>query len=340
MELALASLGDLLPNPHTGISQTEAQRHRSFVDQGVLAERLGFHAIHLGEHHFSSYMLSAPAVVLAAIAERTSTIRLGTSVTLVGNNDPVRLAEDYSTVDLLSGGRVEIVSGRGAPFVATYHGFGQSVETARERYDENVRLLHRLLSETNVSWAGNFRSGFDDLTVRPRPLDHIPLWVGAGSRQSVHLAAELGAGLMLPSVFGSPELFRPIVEWYHEEWAAAGRPESEAKVGAISHTHVAQTVEEAKARWKPYYQNYWGFVGGLLLPAGYKWPPFEYDNLLSGPAVCGSPQSVIEQMGHWNEMLGLDRHLFMFDLGGIETELLTESLELFAAEAMPALSRM
>ena len=306
----------------------------------MLAERLGFDAIHLGEHHFCSYVLSAPAVVLAAIAERTTTLRLGTSITLVGNNDPVRLAEDYATVDLLSGGRVEIVSGRGAPFVATYRGFGQSIETARERYDENVRLLHRLLTETGVTWAGDFRSGFDDLTVRPRPLDRIPLWVGASSRESVQLAAELGAGLMLPSVFGRPEHFRTIVDWYHEAWASAGRPEADARVGAISHAHVASTVEEAKARWEPYYRNYWDFVGGLVVPAGYKWPAFEYDNLLAGPAICGSPQSVVEQMGHWNETLGLDRQLFMFDLGGIETEVLTESIELFASEAMPELARL
>ena len=194
-------------------------------------------------------MLSSPPVVLAAIGERTSTLRLGTSVTLVGNLDPVRLAEDYATLDLLSGGRVDIVSGRGAPFVNTYRGFGQPIETARERYDENVRLLARLLSETAVTWSGSSRRAITDLTTRPRPLGTPLKWIGAGSRESVELAAELGAGLMLPSVFGRPEMFRPLVDWYHEAWAAHGRAEVDARVGAITHTHVAPPTTVAWAGW-------------------------------------------------------------------------------------------
>lgn len=210
MEIALASLGDLLPDPATGVCQTEAARHRSLVDQAVMAERLGFDAIHLGKHHFTGYMLSSPPVVLAAIGERTSTLRLGTSD------------------------------------------------------DENVRLLSRLLTETAVTWSGSSRPAITDLTTRPRPLGTPLKWIGAGSRESVELAAELGVGLMLPSVFGRPEMFRPLVDWYHEAWAAHGRAEVDARVGAITHTHVGPTTTEARARWRAYYENYWSFVGGLL----------------------------------------------------------------------------
>ncbi|MGB5757157.1 MAG: LLM class flavin-dependent oxidoreductase, partial [Acidimicrobiales bacterium] len=192
------SLGDLLPDPATGTTVSEAQRHRSLVDQAVQAERLGFTSIHLGEHHFSDYMLSAPPVVLAAIGERTTTLRLSTAVTLAGNLDPVRVAEDYATVDVLSGGRVEIVAGRGSLFTKTYQGFGHDVETARQRYDESVNLLVRLLREEDVTWDGSFRTPLQRHTTRPRPAGQMPVWIGAGSKESATLAADIGGRLMLP----------------------------------------------------------------------------------------------------------------------------------------------
>ena len=336
LELGLLTLGDLLPHPTTGASQTEAERHRSLVDQAVFAERAGFTSVHLGEHHFSDYMLSSPPVVLAAIGERTTSLRLSTAVTLAGNLDPVRVAEDYATVDVLSGGRVELVLGRGSLFVRTYEGFGQPVETARERYDESVGLLHRLFNEESVSWEGRFRPPLSGHTTRPRPMGTVPMWIGAGSRGSAELAADLGCRLMLPSVFGKPELFTPIVDIYRERWESNGRDWADARVGACSHTHVASTTEAARAGWEPYYRNYWEFVGKLLEGSG-TWPPFDYDELLRGPAICGSADAVVDRIGTWRELLDLDRHIFMFDLGGIPRVELMATLELFATEVAPQL---
>ncbi|MEM7340902.1 MAG: LLM class flavin-dependent oxidoreductase [Actinomycetota bacterium] len=335
-ETGLMSLGDLLANPHTGEAVSEAERHRSFVEQAVLAEQCGFDAVHLGEHHFSDYMLSAPPVVLAAIAERTSRLRLSTAVTLAGNLDPVRVAEDYATVDALSGGRVEIVAGRGSLFVHTYDGFGHAVDSARERYDESVTLLNRLLREESVTWSGHFRAPLAGHTTRPRPTGEMPLWIGAASKGSAQLAADLGAWLMLPTVFGTPQLFAPVVEIYRERWEASGRDWATARVGACSHTHVAATSAEAHQGWEPFYRSYWAFVGGLIGESG-TWPTFDYDQLLAGPAICGSAEEVVDRIGQWDEVLGLDRHLFMFDLGGIDDPLLTATIERFGAEVIPSL---
>ncbi len=334
LEIGLLSLGDLLPDPATGATATESERHRSLVEQAVLAEHAGFTSVHLGEHHFSDYVLSAPPVVLAAIGERTSTLRLSTAVTLAGNLDPVRVAEDYATVDVLSGGRVELVLGRGNLFTRTYEGFGQPVDTARARYDESVGLLHRLLTEEKVTWEGEFRSPLSGHTTRPRPTGDVPIWIGAGSRGSAELAADLGCWLMLPSVAGKPEMFRPIVEIYRERWEAADRDWADARVGACSHTHVAATLEGARAGWEPYYRNYWEFVGSLLEGSG-KWPPFDYDELLRGPAICGSPTEVVDRIGRWRELLGLDRHIFMFDLGGMPHPDVSATIERFATEVIP-----
>ena len=330
------SLGDLLPHPLTGNLRTEAERHRSLVEQAVLAEELGFASIHLGEHHFSDYMLSSPPVVLAAIGERTSSLRLSTSVTLAGNLDPVRVAEDYATVDVLSGGRAEMVLGRGNLFLRTYEGFGQPVETARERFDESVGLLVRLLRETDVTWNGEFRAPLQAHTTRPRPAGSLPIWIGAGSRGSAELAADLGCWLMLPSVFGRPEMFAPVVDIYRQRWEQVGRDWSDARVGACSHAHVGANDKDAKTDWEPYYRHYWDFVGGLLEETG-MWPPFDFDELLAGPAICGGPNEVVDRIGRWNELLGLDRQIFMFDLGGIDEVELHETIERFGTEVAPQL---
>lgn len=336
-ELGLMTLGDLLPDPLSGKIVTEAARHRSIVDQAVFAEQAGFTSVHLGEHHFSDYMLSAPPVVLAAIGERTATLRLSTAVTLAGNLDPVRIAEDYATVDALSNGRVELVLGRGNVFVRTYEGFGHDVETARERYNEHVSLLARLLTEEDVTWSGDFRPPLKGHTVRPRPTGDMPMWIGAASPGSAKLAADLGCWLMVPSVFGKPEIFVPVVDIYREHWEAAGRDWSDARVGACSHIHVGATSQAARRGWEPYYRRYWAFVGGLIGDNG-MWPDFDLDELLAGPGICGSPAEVADRLESWRSIFDLDRHLLMFDLGGMDHPRLQQTLELFATEVMPSLA--
>lgn len=336
MEVGLMSLGDLLPHPVTRALDTESSRHRSFVNQAILAEELGFTSVHLGEHHFCDYTLSSPPVVLAAIGERTTTIKLSTSVTLAGNLDPVRVAEDYATVDVLSGGRVELVLGRGSLFARTYEGFGQPVSTARQRFDESVALLARLLREEEVTWQGDFRPPLNGHTTRPRPMTELPIWIGAGSRGSAELAAELGCSLMLPGVFGKPELYAPVVEIYRAHWESIGRTPSDARIGTCSHVYLASTEQQARAEWEPYYRQYWDWVG-TLLGDNQAWPAFDFDALLAGPALCGSPEAVLERVGTWRDLLGIDRHLFMFDLGGIDESSLHDSIELFGAKVLPHL---
>lgn len=337
VEFGLMTLGDLLPHPITGEQASEAERHRSIVEQAVFAERAGFTSVHLGEHHFSDYMLSSPPVVLSAIGECTSTLKLSTAVTLAGNLDPVRLAEDYATVDVLSGGRAELVLGRGSLFLRTYEGFGHDVATARERYDESVPLLIRLLREDEVTWSGEFRAPLNGHTTRPRPVGEMPIWIGAGSKGSAELAADLGCWLMLPSVFGKPEMFVPIVDMYRARWEAIGRDWADARVGACSHIYVGPTSQQARTTWEPFYRNYWDFVGEMLGGAG-MWPQFDLDELLDGPGICGSPEEVVDKVESWKEIFGLDRHLFMFDLGGIDVATLTSSLELFASDVVPAVN--
>lgn len=337
LDIGLLSLGDLLPDPNTGQCRTEAQRHRTLVEQGVLAEQIGMHAIHLGEHHGSSYQLSAPAVVLAAIGERTQHLRLSTGVTLVANLDPFRVAEDYATVDVLSDGRAEIVAGRGSLFARTFEIFGQDPEQSRALFTDHLELLLNLLQHEDVH-ADGLRPLHGE-TSRPRPVTQLPVWVGGGtSTKSIDLAARLGCPLMLPSVFAPPEAFAPLVQRYQEQWQAANHTTA-PMIGACCHAHVAPTSQQARTRFKVWYENYWHWVQALIknYTPDAQALPFDYDAMLAGPALVGSPAEVADRIGIISELLKLDRMIFMFDLGGIPDDVLYPSIELFGAEVMSTL---
>ncbi|NKB98220.1 MAG: LLM class flavin-dependent oxidoreductase [Pseudomonadales bacterium] len=334
MEFGLLSLGDLLADPNTDQCRTEAERHRTLVDQGVLAEKIGMDAIHLGEHHGSGYQLSAPAVVLSAIGERTQSLRLSTGVTLVANLDPFRVAEDYATLDVLSEGRVEIVAGRGSLFARTFEIFGQDPRQSRALFTDHVELLVRLLREENVR-ADGLRP-LQGETSRPRPFGELPVWIGGGtSNESIDLAARLGCPLMLPSVFAPPEAFAPMADRYREQWALAGHSGTPI-VGACCHAHVMPDSQVARKNFRVWYQNYWEWVQSLIksyTPHAEAFS-FDYERLAAGPALVGSPAEVVQRIEKSRELLGLDRMIFMFDLGGIPDEVLFPTIELFGAEVM------
>jgi len=329
VRVGLLTLGDLVTDPVTGQRRSPAQRHRSIVDQAVAAEAAGFSAIHVGEHHFCDYVVSSPPVLLAAIGERTSRLRLSTGVTLGVNLDPVRVAEDYATVDVLSGGRVEPCVGRGTFFPHTFAGFGQDPSTAKAVFAEHLELLLRLWTEEDVTWSGVHRAPLHGVTVHPRPLQrpHPPVWVGGGaSADSVELAARLGLGLMLPTVYGTAAMFAPMVELYEERWRAHGHDPAARRIGCVSHAFVGPDSATARRVWEPRYRAYIEWVnelsawssGGASAGIG----PFDFDRLTATTAVCGSPAAVVERMGEIRDALHLDTHLLMVDMGGLpDTEL-------------------
>jgi alkanesulfonate monooxygenase SsuD/methylene tetrahydromethanopterin reductase-like flavin-dependent oxidoreductase (luciferase family) len=345
MDVGLLTLGDHLTDPVTGQRMTQAERHRSIVDQAVLAEQAGFTSVHLGEHHVCDYILSAPPVVLAAIAERTTTLRLSTGVTLGVNLDPVRIAEDYATIDVLSGGRVEPVVGRGTFFPHTFAAFGQDPKDAKAMFAEHLELLVRLWSEEDVHWTGSFRAPLDGVTTQPRPVQQPrpPIWVGGGaSADSVELAARLGLGLLLPTVFGTPEMFAPMVGLYEERWEAYGHDSAARRIGCCSHAHVEPDSAAAKHHWEPRYRAYIEWVNELQRQStggrGAGLGGFDFEHLCRHTALCGSPAEVVDRMGEIRELLHLDTHLLMFDMGGLPADELAATIELTGAEVIPKLA--
>ena len=337
LEVGLLSLGDLLADPNTGHIRSESERHRTLVDQAVLAEQIGMHSVHLGEHHGSAYQLSAPAVVLAAIGERTERLRLSTGVTLLANLDPFRVAEDYSTLDVLTRGRAEIVAGRGSFFARTFEIFGQNPENSQALFSDHLELLLDLLHKENVHADG--MRPLNGETSRPRPFGELPVWVGGGSSsRTVDLAARLGCPLMLPSVFAPPAAFVSVVERYREQWQLAGHP-GEPTVGACCHMHVALDATQAIKRFRVWFENYWTWVQGLIrdyTPRAQSLP-FDYESIINGPAIVGSPAAVVDRISSNVELLGLDRTIFMLDLGGIPDGVLFPTLELLGSDVLPQL---
>jgi alkanesulfonate monooxygenase SsuD/methylene tetrahydromethanopterin reductase-like flavin-dependent oxidoreductase (luciferase family) len=342
MKFNLMSLGDHIRDPITGQMPTPAERHRMLVEAAVVAEAAGWNGVNIGEHHGIGYIYSAPPVVLSAISERTTALRLGTAVTLLANLDPLRAAEDYATLDVLSNGRVEVVAGRGNFFASTYTLFGQDLEESRERFDEGVELFNLLWTSGPVKWAGKFRATVNGEALQPQPLQkRAPVWIGGGSsRETAELAARLGLKLMLPSAFGNPAVFKPIADTYCEHYRQAGHPE-EPEVGACWHINVAKTSQEAKRRWQPRYQRYHEWMRELLVEVNPALPkhmmkPFNYQWLLTqGPAIAGSPEEVAERINTLGEMLGATTHLLYLDMGGMpQSELLT-MVELIGSDVLP-----
>lgn len=351
MDVGLLTLGDWLPDPATGERVSQAERHRNIVDQAVVAEAAGFSSIHLGEHHFSDYILTAPPVVLAAIAERTTNLRLSNGVALAATLDPVRLAEDYATVDVLSGGRLEPCFGRGSIYADVYTFFGQRADEATARFAENVRLVDQLWrSDGPVDWEGEFRAPLRDVEVHPRPTQRPrpPIWIGGGwSPDTIDLAVELGCWLMLPSVIGTWESFVPTVERYIEGWDAAGREPADRRIGCCSHFHVGLDGDAARRRWEPHYTAYLAAVAEWVAQsarrAGTQLRPFpvqDFDTMLSTIAICGSPDEVVDRMGVAAEVLGIDTQILMLDLGGMPSAQVHDAIELAGTEVLPQVAEL
>lgn len=335
-DLGLLSLVDVLPDPVTGRLPTAAQRYHELVRMAVRGEEAGFCALGVGEHHFSHYALPSPFLVLSHAAAATKRIDLGTSVTLLANADPVRIAEDLATLDVLSDGRAEATFARGVD-LHTMNAFGiDSIDELRPRFEEHLRLVLRLLTEEEVTWQGEYRAPLHRVRLEPRPVQkpRPRLNIGGGlSTVSADLAADLALPFVLPSLFRFPEDYVPIVERYRERMVANGFA-AQVSVTFPCYLHVARTTQEARARWRPYFEHYVEFAS-MVRSAGAR--SFDFDDLLEGPAVCGSPAEVVDRLSSIAELLGLDRVMVLIDAGGIPVELVDDVIELVGSGVLPEL---
>lgn len=333
MEIGVMSLGDHLPDPLTGNQVSQGERIRAIVDNGMYAEELGFDVLAIGEHHFSDYIVSSPFPMLSAVAAGTNRIRLTTAVTLLPLLDPVRVAEDFSTVDQISDGRAEMVLGRGIS-ADGYAEFGVEQESARELLVEKMRLLRRLWQEESVTSIGAGRPDLAGITVKPAPAQtNPPVWMGTGmSEESVRWTATMGLPLMLPSIFKRAEEWRDLIAMYRDLMDHNGFSD-QSFVGACSHVHVARTSQQAREVWRPHVEQYAAWANSLRGVTA----AVDFDRLIAGPALCGSPDEIVDRLESIREALQPDRHLAVFDIGGMANRRVRDAMELYASDVMAKL---
>ncbi|WP_326731569.1 LLM class flavin-dependent oxidoreductase [Streptomyces phaeochromogenes] len=340
MELGILSLSDLQRDPATGRRHDAATRTREIVSYGILADRLGLDVFALGEHHSLDFAVSSPAVTLAAVAQATDKIRLTSAVSVLTALDPVRLHQDFASLDLLSAGRAEIIAGRSA-FIEAFELFGVDPASYDEVFAENLELLLALRESDRVTWSGRFRAPLDDAQVPPRPAQpKLPLWLGVGgSPGSAHRAGSLGLPMTLGLIGGNFQRAKPVVDLYREAGTRAGHPLESLKLGLTSHFFVGETSQDSRADFYPYYREYLR----PKTPDGRGWlvGPDEYRQIAGpvGALMIGSPQEVIDKILTERELLGTDRFLGQIDLGGLPPHLVNRSIELYATEVAPAIRK-
>jgi alkanesulfonate monooxygenase SsuD/methylene tetrahydromethanopterin reductase-like flavin-dependent oxidoreductase (luciferase family) len=331
--MGLLTLVDHLPDPSSGERIPPGQRLDEVIAGAVVAEEVGFERFGVGEHHFSDYIVSNPSLMLAAIAARTTSVRLMTTVTLLPVRDPVQTAEDIGILDNISNGRLELSFARGVSEQAS-RAFGVPREHVYAILEDKLALLLLILRDGRVP-IDDPRGG--GLPVVPRPVQrpHPPIWIGGGlSAESADMAAAHGLPLILPSLFRYPEDYLPMIDRYREQMRQAGRAD-QIRVALPSHCWVDKTSQAARARFRPYLEQYVAFARGLRDGFG---RPLDFEGLIGGPAICGSPAEVVDRISEINERLGLDVHLLKMDAGGVPFEELRACLELAGSEVLPHLA--
>ncbi len=340
MELGLYTFAELAPDPETGAMVSPDQRLREVIEESELADQVGLDVFGVGEHHRPDFAVSSPAVVLAAAATRTERIRLTSAVSVLGSDDPVRVFQDFATLDLLSGGRAEIMAGRGS-FIESFPLFGYDLDDYDDLFSEKLDLLLELRESVRVTWSGNHRPALNDAGVYPRPLqDPLPIWVAVGGNpQSFVRAGTLGLPLALAIIGGEPERFAPLVELYREAAREAGHDPAELPVGINSHSYVADTSEQAVEEFFPAYA---GMMNKIGRERG--WSPVtrrQFDQLRSpsGALVVGSPQEVIEKILFQHEIFGHQRFLAQISVGTLPHARVMRAIELFGTEVAPVVRK-
>ncbi|MFE5487947.1 LLM class flavin-dependent oxidoreductase [Streptomyces sp. NPDC056527] len=344
MKFQVLSIIGHAPHPLTGELPSAADRLEEVLAVGEAAERLGFDAYAIGERHAGAFLSSAPTVLLGALAARTSRIRLLTGVTVVAILDPVRVAEDYATLDQISRGRIELVIGKGAE-AGHFDLFGLDEERQWDLQKEKYELLRRLWSEEGVDWEGEFRPPLKDVTTVPRPYAGLPrVWHGsATSLNSPELAARHGDPLFTANAIQPREAYAKLIAHYREKFEEYGHDPAHARVAAGSGgLLIADTAEQAVARYKELYkarvrQNFKPHLEGK---AGYN-TPFRTieDAIADGPQLIGSPQQIIDKILGWHQVYGHDLQSVSVDGFGLSTAEQIETLRRFAEEIAPVVRR-
>jgi probable LLM family oxidoreductase len=338
MEIGIYTFGELAPDPATGRTSPE-QRLRDLVEEIVLADQVGLDVFGVGEHHRPDFAVSAPAVVLAAAAARTTRIRLTSAVSVISSDDPVRVFQEFATLDLLSGGRAEIMAGRGS-FIESFPLFGYDLRAYNELFEEKLQLLLRLRESEEVTWSGRFRAPIDDRGIYPRPLqDPLPIWVAVGGTpESAIRAGVLGLPMALAIIGGMPERFAPLAELHREAAADAGHvPPPPLSIN--SHGYIADTSQGAADEAFPPLAATMNRIARERGFSPLDREGFDASCALRGANFVGSPAEVVDKILFQHSVFGHERFLLQVIGGGMPHGRVMRSIERLGTDVAPAVRK-
>jgi probable LLM family oxidoreductase len=341
MQLGIDSFVETTPDPVTGHTISSAERVRDLLEEIELADQVGLDVFGIGEHHREEFVASAPAVILAAAAARTKNIRLTSAVTVLSSDDPVRVFQDFATLDIISQGRAEIVVGRGS-FTESYPLFGYDLNDYDSFFAEKLDLLLNIRENTFVHWSGKHRAALTGQGIYPRPVQSsLPIWVGVGGTpHSFARAGALGLPLAVAIIGGEPHRFRPLVDLYREAGRRAGHTPEELTVGVHSLGFLADTTTQAADDMYPFYAYMMTRIGKER-----GWPPttraqFDATRTATGALLVGDAEAVAEKILYENEVLGgISRVTIQLTVGTLPHRKVMHAIELLGTRVAPIVKK-
>ncbi|WP_340005676.1 LLM class flavin-dependent oxidoreductase [Paenibacillus sp. FSL K6-0276] len=336
MEIGISTFVETTPDVQTGELISHAQRLREVVEEIVLADQVGLDIFGVGEHHRKDYAASSPAVLLAAAASQTTRIRLTSAVTVLSSADPVRVFQDFATLDGISNGRAEIMAGRGS-FIESFPLFGYDLNDYDELFDEKLDLLLKLTASEKVTWSGNHRPAINNLGIYPRPVQNpLPVWIGSGGNtESVIRAGLLGLPLVLAIIGGSPLQFAPLVKLYKKAAAQAGHDVSKLPVASHSHGFIAEDNQLAADMFFPSTQASMNVIGRERGWGHYSRASYDAARRFEGALYVGDPDTVAEKIIHLRKHVGITRFMLHVPLGTMPHKDVMRAIELLGTEVAP-----
>ena len=335
MELGITSFAETIPDPASGVTVGHGERLRQVVEEIELAESVGLDVYGLGEHHRPDFASSSPATVLAAAAGRTSKIRLFPAVSVLSTDDPVRVFQQYATLDLVSSGRAELLVGRGS-FIESFPLFGYDLDDYNELFAEKLDLLLQIRDNEQVSWSGRFRSPIHDQGIYPRPERPLPIRVAVGGTpESIVRAATRGLPVALAIIGGSPDRFRALAELHRRTLVDSGFDPAEVPLSVHGHGYIADSTEQAAEEFYPSYAAAMSRIGRER-----GWGPMtrqQYDAMRGpdGSLVLGDPETVAAKILRWQEVLGVTRFELHVSVGTLPHTQVLRSIELLGTRVAP-----